>query len=135
MKAPCTLAHLHTGTWIVRHTSAALGTVEVSANSREEALTKMRNELQYRIELCPCSGVSGDVVGEAVTKTGSTRDEVTIPDGVHLENQRRKLQESGVAIEQEVEWPRGGKSIYLRDPAGNLVELVTPGVWGLPSGW
>ncbi len=52
-----------------------------------------------------------------------------------LDAWRRKLQESGVAIEQEVEWPRGGKSIYFRDPAGNLVELVTPGVWGLPSGW
>ncbi len=45
------------------------------------------------------------------------------------------LQSHGVAIEKEVEWPRGGKSIYLRDPAGNSVELVTPGVWGLPSGW
>jgi catechol 2,3-dioxygenase-like lactoylglutathione lyase family enzyme len=52
-----------------------------------------------------------------------------------LDARRRKLQESGVAIEQEVEWPRGGKSIYFRDPAGNLVELITPGVWGLPSGW
>jgi catechol 2,3-dioxygenase-like lactoylglutathione lyase family enzyme len=39
---------------------------------------------------------------------------------------RRKLQESRVAIEQEVEWPRGGKSIYFRDPAGNLVELIRP---------
>jgi hypothetical protein len=36
--------------------------VEVSASSREEALTKMRNELQYRIELCPCSGVLADTV-------------------------------------------------------------------------
>jgi hypothetical protein len=36
--------------------------VEVSASSREDALRKMRNELQYRIELCPCSGVSGDTV-------------------------------------------------------------------------
>src|SRR5579864_2882572 len=52
-----------------------------------------------------------------------------------LDAWRRKLQESGVAIEQEVEWPRGGKSIYFRDPSGNLVELVTPGVWGLVSGW
>jgi len=52
-----------------------------------------------------------------------------------LDAWRRKLQESGVAIEQEVEWPRGGRSIYFRDPAGNSVELVTPGVWGLPSGW
>jgi len=48
---------------------------------------------------------------------------------------RNLLQSHGVAIEKEVEWPRGGKSIYFRDPAGNLVELVTPGVWGLPSGW
>ena len=48
---------------------------------------------------------------------------------------RRTLQESRVAIEKEVEWPRGGKSIYFRDPAGNAVELVTPGIWDLPSGW
>ncbi len=45
------------------------------------------------------------------------------------------LQSHGVAIEKEMDWPRGGKSIYFRDPAGNSVELVTPGVWGLPSGW
>ncbi len=25
--------------------------------------------------------------------------------------------------------------LYFRDPAGNSVELITPGVWGLPSGW
>lgn len=52
-----------------------------------------------------------------------------------LDAWRQKLKESGIAIEQEVEWPRGGKSLYFRDPAGNSVELVTPGVWGLPSGW
>src|SRR5262245_47986235 len=48
---------------------------------------------------------------------------------------RRRLAEHGVAIEKEVAWPRGGHSLYFRDPAGNSVELVTPGVWGLPSGW
>jgi len=47
---------------VVSHSSTTLGTVEVSAQSREEALTKMRNELQYRIELCPCSGASADTV-------------------------------------------------------------------------
>ena len=52
-----------------------------------------------------------------------------------LDAWRQKLKEGGIAIEQEVEWPRGGKSIYFRDPAGNSVELITPGVWGLPSGW
>jgi catechol 2,3-dioxygenase-like lactoylglutathione lyase family enzyme len=48
---------------------------------------------------------------------------------------RNLLHAKGVAIEKEVEWPKGGKSLYFRDPAGNSVELVTPGVWGLPSGW
>jgi catechol 2,3-dioxygenase-like lactoylglutathione lyase family enzyme len=48
---------------------------------------------------------------------------------------RDHLRAHGVAIEKEVEWPRGGRSLYFRDPAGNSVELVTPGVWGLPGGW
>ena len=47
----------------------------------------------------------------------------------------KTLESHGVAIEKQVEWPTGGRSIYIRDPSGNLVELVTPGVWGLPSGW
>jgi len=62
MKAPCTLSRQRNGSWLVRHSSSALGTVEVSASSREEVLTKMRDELQYRIELCPCSGAWGDTV-------------------------------------------------------------------------
>jgi catechol 2,3-dioxygenase-like lactoylglutathione lyase family enzyme len=52
-----------------------------------------------------------------------------------LDAWRQKLQGDGVAIEREVTWPAGGRSLYFRDPAGNSVELVTPGVWGLPSGW
>jgi catechol 2,3-dioxygenase-like lactoylglutathione lyase family enzyme len=52
-----------------------------------------------------------------------------------FEDWRKFLHDHGVAIEKEVEWPRGGRSVYFRDPAGNLVELITPGVWGLPSGW
>lgn len=48
---------------------------------------------------------------------------------------RKLLQGHGVTMEKEVDWPKGGKSLYFRDPAGNSVELVTPGVWGLPSGW
>jgi catechol 2,3-dioxygenase-like lactoylglutathione lyase family enzyme len=48
---------------------------------------------------------------------------------------RERLAGHGVAIEKEVAWPRGGRSLYFRDPAGNSVEILTPGVWGLPSGW
>lgn len=48
---------------------------------------------------------------------------------------RNRLRDNGIAIEKEMQWPKGGKSIYCRDPAWNSVELATPGVWGLPSGW
>ena len=35
----------------------------------------------------------------------------------------------GVAIEGRTHWPRGGESLYFRDPDGHLIELATPGVW------
>lgn len=47
-----------------------------------------------------------------------------------LDAWRRHLQERGVSIEVEVEWPEGGQSIYFRDPAGNSVELAPPTLWG-----
>jgi catechol 2,3-dioxygenase-like lactoylglutathione lyase family enzyme len=56
-------------------------------------------------------------------------------DRLSLDAWRTHLQTHDIVIEQEVSWPQGGRSLYFRDPAGNLVELVTPGIWGLPSGW
>ena len=70
MKASCTLKRRN-GIWSVQHSSAALGTVEVSARSREEALTKMRNELQYRNEWSPCCGAMADTVELQVTEDSS----------------------------------------------------------------
>ncbi len=55
--------------------------------------------------------------------------------GEALDSWRTRLTNFGVVVEQEVDWPGGGHSLYFRDPAGNLVELITPGVWNLPSGW
>ena len=43
---------------------------------------------------------------------------------------REQLGQRGVPIEAEVSWPGGGRSIYVRDPAGNSVELATPSLWG-----
>ncbi len=43
----------------------------------------------------------------------------------------RWLREKGIAIESEVTWPRGGRSIYFRDPDRHLVELATPGIWAI----
>jgi catechol 2,3-dioxygenase-like lactoylglutathione lyase family enzyme len=39
------------------------------------------------------------------------------------------LAQHRIDIESEVSWPRGGHSIYFRDPDDNLVELATPGLW------
>ncbi len=40
-----------------------------------------------------------------------------------------RLRRQGVAVESTVSWPRGGRSVYFRDPDGHLVELATPGIW------
>lgn len=41
----------------------------------------------------------------------------------------RHLAGHGVEIEGQTHWPRGGRSIYFRDPDGHLLELATPGLW------
>ena len=43
----------------------------------------------------------------------------------------KRLAEHGVAIESRTTWPRGGQSLYFRDPDGHLLELATPGVWSI----
>lgn len=50
-----------------------------------------------------------------------------------LDAWQARLKAAGVAIEQEATWPRGGRSFYFRDPAGNSLELATPRIWGLPE--
>ena len=70
MKLTCTVSRLANGKWPAQHTGASTGQVEVTAPTREEALTKMRDELQYRIEWCPCSGASGDAVELQVRQEG-----------------------------------------------------------------
>jgi len=45
---------------------------------------------------------------------------------VDWENHLRK---AGISIEGRTKWPRGGTSIYFRDPDDHLLELATPGLW------
>ncbi|MFO1137362.1 MAG: VOC family protein [Rhodoblastus sp.] len=40
-----------------------------------------------------------------------------------------RLASAGVEIEGRADWPRGGRSVYFRDPDGHLVEFATPGLW------
>lgn len=41
----------------------------------------------------------------------------------------QRLAEKSVEIAGRTQWPRGGESIYFRDPDGHLIELITPGLW------
>jgi catechol 2,3-dioxygenase-like lactoylglutathione lyase family enzyme len=46
-----------------------------------------------------------------------------------LTDWERRLAELALPILERTEWPRGGTSLYFRDPDGHLLELATPGVW------
>jgi len=50
-------------------------------------------------------------------------------DSAELPAWLERLGMHGVAIESRVRWARGGESVYVRDPDGHSVELVTPGTW------
>lgn len=83
-----------------------------------------------------------------VFRRGATLEPATLPGGVipphdghgplhmafgvgidDLPAWEQRLTDKGVAIESRVSWPRGGKSIYFRDPDGHALELVTRGTW------
>jgi catechol 2,3-dioxygenase-like lactoylglutathione lyase family enzyme len=49
-----------------------------------------------------------------------------------LRDWRELFESRGIPIEADFEWPRGGRSVYVRDPAGNSVEFAEPRIWGLP---
>lgn len=48
-----------------------------------------------------------------------------------IDDWKQHLSANGVTIESEFEWPKGGRSIYFRDPAGNSIEFANPKIWGL----
>src|SRR5260370_282070 len=92
-----------------------------------------------------------NVAGQQVLllfRRGATTEPIRIPGGVipphdgdgqmHVafpisaEEEHEWTQHLGAAqvpIESRVVWPRGGFSLYFRDPDGHLLELVSPGCW------
>jgi catechol 2,3-dioxygenase-like lactoylglutathione lyase family enzyme len=42
---------------------------------------------------------------------------------------QQHLTEHGVNLEGRTQWPRGGTSVYFRDPDDHLLEIATPGLW------
>jgi catechol 2,3-dioxygenase-like lactoylglutathione lyase family enzyme len=81
-------------------------------------------------------------------RRGGTTEPVVLPGGVipphdgagrlhvgfgipadRFEAWERRLTELNIPVESRVHWPRGGRSLFFRDPDGHLVELLTPGTW------
>ncbi len=60
--------------------------------------------------------------------SGQTHFAFSVP-VAELDAWERRVAGNGVTIESRITWPRGGRSIYFRDPDGHLVELITPGCW------
>lgn len=46
-----------------------------------------------------------------------------------LQEWEHHLARLAIAVESRIRWPRGGTSLYFRDPDQHLVELITPGLW------
>jgi len=58
MRFPCYIAQRRDGSWQASHRGKDVGEVHVTGTSKEDALDKLRGEIRYRLELCPCSGES-----------------------------------------------------------------------------
>lgn len=75
--------------------------------------------------------VAASAAGRDVPAHGAQGDghvAFTVAPG-ELETWRAWLAERNVEIEDEITWSRGGVSLYVRDPAGNSVELVDGEIW------
>ena len=68
----------------------------------------------------------------AATPPASVHFAMEIEDGDYS-TWKELLSKNKIRIEKEVDWKGKAKSLYFRDPAGNLVELITPGEWPVES--
>jgi len=75
-------------------------------------------------EVPPCVGGAGQILGAGHIAFAVAEAE--------LEAWRSRLESQGVEVLSEVVWEQGARSLYFRDPDGHLLELATPGIWGLP---
>jgi catechol 2,3-dioxygenase-like lactoylglutathione lyase family enzyme len=48
-----------------------------------------------------------------------------------LNEWRTRLEAAGIAIESDMQWPQGGRSVYFRDPSGNSLEFTEARIWGI----
>ena len=53
--------------------------------------------------------------------------------GDAYEHLRERIAAAGVEIVHDQQWPRGGRSFYFKDPAGNLLEVADRDIWPSPG--
>ena len=73
MRFPVTIKQLIDGNWIAKSSGTIAGNVERTGASKDEALARIAAELRYRIEWCPCSGVTPEFVDLDVTEESPSR--------------------------------------------------------------
>ncbi|HEX5103629.1 MAG TPA: hypothetical protein VFV87_07465 [Pirellulaceae bacterium] len=56
MRFLCTIEPLPAGGFAASHKSREVGAVRIQAPTRDEAIEKVKGEIRYRLELCPCTG-------------------------------------------------------------------------------
>ena len=85
--------------------------------------------LIFRAEATRVPGTGLPVPPHAASGEGHVCFRVPVAD---LEAWASHFHREGVEIESDFLWPNGARSIYVRDPARNSVEISEPKLWGRP---
>jgi catechol 2,3-dioxygenase-like lactoylglutathione lyase family enzyme len=109
---------------------AIFGFVAVFADERMCAMEVPGEQIlllfRYGVTDQPSPGPGGTIPGHH--GSGALHLAFAIPFG-ELAAWQAHLSCHDIALESRITWPRGGTSLYFRDPDGHSLEVATPGLW------
>ena len=98
-----------------------------------EQIVEAINALPPQDQLKIREWLNQSAVAKELEQRGALNDDVTNASDVNAIPPITMRRVAPIAaergIEKEMKWGSGGRSIYFRDPVGNLVEIVTKGQW------